>query len=40
MGKLANIWAFIGRHKYWVTIGAEQNLEKVAICRGERFTLG
>ena len=22
MGKLANIWAFIGRHKYWVTIGA------------------
>ena len=22
MGKLSNIWAFIGRHKYWVTIGA------------------
>lgn len=22
MGKLANIWVFIGRHKYWVTIGA------------------
>lgn len=21
MGKLANIWAFIGRHKYWVTFG-------------------
>ena len=21
MSKLANIWAFIKRHKYWVTIG-------------------